>query len=85
MVKLEIAASLNDFKNASTFQSGIMSFLVGLKSSSKELAELNEMFIELDTSKDGILSRQEIEKGLDKLVGKMGGNLDYEELLYSMD
>jgi len=56
-VKLEIAASLSDFKNATTFQQGIMSFIVGLKSSSTELAELNDMFKELDTSKDGILSK----------------------------
>jgi len=42
------------------------------------------MFKQLDTSQDGILSRDEIEGGLDILVGKIG-NLDYEDLLLSMD
>jgi len=42
------------------------------------------MFKQLDTSQDGILSRDEIEGGLDLLVGKIG-NLDYEDLLLNMD
>ena len=42
------------------------------------------MFTQLDESKDGMLSRDEIEKGLDKLVGHFG-EMDYEELLLTMD
>jgi len=43
--------------------------MINLKSTSKELEELNKMFILLDTSKDGILSIQEIQQGLDTVLG----------------
>jgi Ca2+-binding EF-hand superfamily protein len=47
---------LEEFKATTTFQSGVLSFMINLKSTSKELEELNKMFLLLDTSKDGILS-----------------------------
>jgi len=59
-VKLDVANNLEEFKATTTFQSGVLSFLINLKSTSKELEELNKMFILLDTSKDGILSIEEI-------------------------
>jgi len=59
-VKLDIANNLEEFKATTTFQSGVLSFLINLKSTSKELEELNKMFVLLDTSKDGILSIEEI-------------------------
>ena len=68
-VRLDVAQNLEDFKATTTFQSGVLSFIIGLKSTSQELEELNKMFILLDTSKDGILSIEEIKQGLDSVLG----------------
>jgi Ca2+-binding EF-hand superfamily protein len=44
------------------------------------------MFLMLDTSKDGILSVQEIEQGLDSVLATMKGDVkDYMELMKAMD
>lgn len=68
-VRLDVAKNLEEFTATTTFQSGVLSFIVGLKSTSEELEELNKMFILLDTSKDGILSIDEIKQGLDSVLG----------------
>jgi calcium-dependent protein kinase len=84
--QLDIANNLEDFKASTTFQSGILSFIVGLKSTSQELDELNRMFVMLDTSKDGILSIDEIKEGLDKVLGQIGGNKhNYKDLILALD
>lgn len=44
-----------------------------MKASSEELEELKNLFIKLDTSKDGSLSIEEIKEGMDQVIGKMGG------------
>ena len=75
-VQLDIANNLEEFKATTTFQSGVLSFMINLKSTSKELEELNKMFLLLDTSKDGILSVQEIKQGLDTVLGQLKGNAD---------
>jgi calcium-dependent protein kinase len=85
-VQLDIANNLEEFKATTTFQSGVLSFMINLKSTSKELEELNKMFLLLDTSKDGILSVQEIKQGLDSVLGQLKGNAeDYRQLVSALD
>ena len=85
-VRLDIAQNLEDFKATTTFQSGVLSFIVGLKSTTEELEELNKMFLLLDTSKDGILSIEEIKQGLDSVLGQLKGcSTDYRELVSALD
>jgi calcium-dependent protein kinase len=68
------------------FQSGILSFIVALKTTSKELEELKQIFIKLDTSRDGTLSLQEIQEGMNLITGSdKGGMKDYVELMKSLD
>jgi calcium-dependent protein kinase len=61
-----------------------MSFIIGLKASSTELKDLNELFTKLDTSKDGLLSKDEIEVGLKNHYFPESVT-DYKELFEAMD
>lgn len=47
---------------------------MGLKASSEELDKLKNLFISLDTSKDGTLSIEELRDGMDKMTGQLGGS-----------
>lgn len=70
----------------SVFQSGVISFIVALKTTSEELEALKKMFLALDTSKDGQLSLDEIKEGLDKILGSVkGSDKDYISLMNSLD
>lgn len=59
---------------------------MNLKSTSEELEELKKIFLELDTSKDGQLSIDEIKVGMEKALGSLKGtSRDYRELMTSLD
>lgn len=63
-----------------------MSCLVGLKTTSEEIEELKNLFLALDTSKDGTLSIDEIKVGMEQLRAKIkGSRIDYHDLMQSMD
>lgn len=85
--ELKIGENLEEFLKTNTFQSGILAFIVGLKSTSEDLEQLNQMFLMLDESKDGLLSVEEIKKGMDEVFGKLLGDtgMDYRELVKSLD
>lgn len=73
-VQLEVVNNLKEFKNTTTFQSGVLSFIVNLKTSSEELEELKNMFLQFDTSRDGTLSIDEIKVGLENVQGPFKTN-----------
>ena len=57
-----------------------------MKTTSEEIEELKNLFLALDTSKDGTLSIDEIKTGFESLRRKFkGSRLDYRELMLSMD
>jgi calcium-dependent protein kinase len=60
---------------------------VGLKASSEELEELKNLFIRLDTSKDGTLSIEELKEGMEQVTKKIGTQkaMEYEGLMHSLD
>jgi calcium-dependent protein kinase len=52
--------------------------LVGLKTTSEEIEELKNLFLALDTSKDGTLSIEELKSGFEKFKKKFKGTrVDY--------
>ena len=53
------------FCAASGFQKSIISILAGLKAQQQELERLNDIFIRLDNNKDGVLTKEELRKGLE--------------------
>lgn len=60
--------------------------MVNLKATSEDLEELNQMFLKLDTSKDGLLSLEEISVGLEQVYGKLKGNAaEYAEIMKNLD
>lgn len=97
--QLEVANNLKVFKNATLFQSGIMSLIANLNSSSEDLEVLKKMFIKLDTDRSGTLTIDEIRKGMDEIesLGISGGNnkrssskdkssiAEYREMMMSLD
>lgn len=63
-----------------------MSILIGLRTSSDQLKDLKDMFIELDTTKDGFLSPQELKQGMHDVVGSLrAGNETITQLMDELD
>ena len=81
---LHITDNLLEFRRTTTFQSGVMSFLVHLKTSQVELDELKQLFLTLDTSNDGVLQAEEVEAGIRKLFGKVYAS-GYQEVMKTID
>lgn len=52
------------FRKIGLLESGILSFMTNLMATSEELDSLADMFKQMDTSKDGFLSIEELRAGL---------------------
>jgi len=52
------------FRKQNIFQTGVVSLLSALKVQSTELTSMKQMFLRLDTSKDGFLSLEELSEGM---------------------
>lgn len=60
--------------------------MVNLKATSEDLEELKQMFLKLDTSKDGQLSLEEISNGLEQVFGSLKSNAkEYKDIMKSLD
>ena len=68
------------------FQTGVISLLTALKVQSSELVNMKQMFIQLDTNQDGFLQVEELEAGMEKILGLMrASSHDWEELVHQLD
>jgi len=67
-MQLEISANLANFRKTSTFQAGVISFIANIQTTSNELEGLRDMFKKLDTSKDGVLDKDEIQEGMTEIM-----------------
>lgn len=62
-----------------------------MKTSDDELEQLKQLFLKLDTSKDGTLSLEEVAAGIDQIrakvsrTGRGGTKIDYEDIMHTMD
>ena len=65
--QLNVIDSLQQFRDFSVFQSGVLAFLANLKASSDELDHLSQLFLTLDLNNDGRLTFDEIRSGIDTL------------------
>lgn len=60
--------------------------MVNLKSTSEELEDLKNMFLQLDTSKDGTLQVDEIKNGMESVLGGLKANRkEFNELIKNLD
>jgi len=62
--------------------------MVGFKASSEELEKLKQLFLSLDTSKDGTLSVEELKEGMERIEKQLGGShkvTEYQDLMASLD
>ena len=68
------------------FQSGVMAFIMTFSEKMTELDRLRQIFIDMDTSKDGRISMQELKECLNQVVGGVKANQSYfEEVLRGID
>ena len=83
---LVVTDALISFRKAGILQTGVLSFLTNLLATEEELEELGEMFKQMDTSKDGFLSIEELKQGLSmQLGGFKYKDTDWDEILISID
>ena len=60
-----------------------MSLLTALKVQSSELINMKQMFLRLDASNDGFLTKEELRDGMSQVLGIMrAGGQDWDELVH---
>lgn len=86
---VDTGLNIYSFKQASMFQSSIIAFLVQQKSEKEELRQLGDIFKSLDTSGDGYLQLEEIQKGFETmnngLKNVFGKEADWEKVAHAID
>ena len=70
-----IGHRLDQFKDATLFQSGVVTFLVRLKSNKEDLSQLRRIFTQIDTNHDGFLEQSEIEHAMKSFSSEYKSNL----------
>ena len=65
--KIDIALNMYTFKRSSLLQSSVVAFLSRLKADDEELINLRKVFMDLNTSKTGKLTVDEIRAGTDMI------------------
>ncbi len=74
------------FRKNSVFQTGVMAYIMHFNDRYEDLDVLREVFMQLDTSNDGKLTLDEIQEGLNKVMGSVKGNLkEFEKLMVALD
>jgi calcium-dependent protein kinase len=83
---IDIAKDLTTFYKQSIFQTGVISFLTGVRLQQAELENLQKMFLALDTSQDGFLSLEELKNGMKKVLGTFKAECqDWQVLIEQLD
>ena len=66
---LEVTTNLKRFQKNTTFQAGVMAVIMQFYERCDDLEQLRQIFVELDKDKNGLLSLDEIHKGLKRVMG----------------
>jgi Ca2+-binding EF-hand superfamily protein len=77
--KIDIALNMYTFKRSSLLQSSVVAFLSRLKADDEELINLRKVFMDLNTSKTGKLSVDEIKAGTEKVKDQFKKSLGKEK------
>ena len=89
MMKPEIAKkvfeNLQSFQANQKLQEATVAFIVNQLISREEIKGLRELFVELDTNCDGVLSREELEIGLTLYYGKDNAKKQTELIFMNVD
>ena len=86
---VNVGVNIYTFQRVSEFQSCVIAFLAGTQSNKEEERSLSEIFTQLDQTKDGYLTKEEIMEGFEKvsqgLVSRFGRDLDWAAIVEHMD
>lgn len=77
--------NLQSFQANQKLQEATVTFIVNQLLSRKEIEDLREIFVELDTNCDGVLSREELESGLALYYGKERAREQTELIFTNVD
>ena len=80
----KIAANMEKFQFKNKLQEAFFMYLTNSLVTKKECEELIEVFDTMDDNKDGVLSKEELYKGFEK-VGKIGNKEEFEEVFNDVD
>ena len=64
----EVGVRLARYKHETDFQAAIIQFIINYKATEDELTRMRNIFTQLDTDKDGVLSREEVSSGMDRIT-----------------
>ena len=82
----EIISDMAAFRKQNVFQTGVVSLLTALKVQSSELVNMKQMFLGLDSSNDGFLTVEELQVGMNQVLGVMrAGGQDWNDLIHQLD
>ena len=65
--RIDIALNIYTFKRSTLLQSSVVAFLSRLKADDEELANLRKVFMQLNTSRTGYLTVEEIKAGTEQI------------------
>jgi len=67
----DITKNLTIFHKQNIFQTGVVSFMQGMIAGEDELKDYKAMFLMLDKSQDGYLSKEELRGGMSRVLGTL--------------
>ena len=82
-----VGINLAAFRDATLFQSSVITFLVRLKSDKEEMSRLRRVFTKVDTNHDGFLQPEEITQAMDQFSSEsqLGEDLNWKKIIKKCD
>ena len=81
----QIFSDMNSFREQNVFQTHVLSYLRTMKLKSEQTKQIKDVFIQMDSSKDGVLTLDEIKKGMQEVAVNFGHEFDWKELFKEID
>ena len=76
---------MNTFREQNVFQTHVLTYLRTMTLRTEQTKQLKDVFIKIDSSKDGVLTLDEIKKGMQEVVVNFAHDFDWQELFREID
>ena len=84
-VSKEALINIKNFRATKKLQQAANAYMINHLISKKDKNDLFELFRQIDTNKDGVLSREEIEEGFEKVFGEIESISTIDQVINAMD